>query len=102
MEIDFHLLQMHGKAAMALLVLLLQDMVRGQIRLGGQVNRGMGAIEINKLEIDAIGNGTATVLKGLTLAGGTLQLPDDARELLQKAWSEAPRATADAGEDQSS
>lgn len=102
MEIDFHFLQEHDEAAIALLVLLLQDMVHGQIRLGGQVNRGMGAIEINKLEMDAIGNGTATVLKGLTLADGALQLPDDALKLLQKAWSKALGATADQGGDQSS
>lgn len=86
-------------AAMALLLLTLRDFVRGEVPLGFGTNRGFGAVEVTKLEIqipeasscrEGFLRNLMTALKGLSakVADRELNLEgDDAVANLRKAWT---------------
>lgn len=78
-------------ASIALVLLLLRDLAAGRIPLGYGVNRGMGAIQINHIQIQGYGledlNNSLQPLTQQSLAAGQLSaLPGGCLETLNEAW----------------
>jgi CRISPR/Cas system CSM-associated protein Csm3 (group 7 of RAMP superfamily) len=78
-------------ASIALVLLLLRDLAAGRIPLGYGVNRGMGAIQINHIQIQGYGledlNNSLQLLAQQSLAAGQLSaLPGGCLETLNEAW----------------
>jgi CRISPR/Cas system CSM-associated protein Csm3 (group 7 of RAMP superfamily) len=78
-------------ASIALVLLLLRDLAAGRIPLGYGVNRGMGAIQINHIQIQGYGledlNNSLQPLTQQSLAAGQLSaLSGGCLETLNEAW----------------
>ena len=80
-------------AGIALVLLLLRDLAGGRIPLGYGVNRGMGAIQINHIQIQGQEQGLKSLNNSLeplaqqSLAAGQLSaLPGTCLETLNEAW----------------
>ncbi len=75
-------------AGTALLLLLLRDLAAGRIPLGYGVNRGMGAIQINRIQIQGYGLvESLNLLEQQTLTAGQLSaLPEAFLQTLNQHW----------------
>lgn len=87
LTLDLKRISAHGaKAALALLLLVFDDLAAGRLPLGYAGNRGMGTIDVTDIKIT--GPAADTMLPGFAWSGGSVltALPDAIRDDLAAAW----------------